>query len=162
MEFSEFHCPFCRRHATETLPRLKRDYIDTGKLLYVFRHFPLDSHKEAPAAAAAAACAGALGKFWELHMRLFSAFPVPSRDLEMHAKAVGLDPLRFRSCVETQGRNVVADDIKEGNRLGLTGTPAFVFGLNERNSTFTPLAGTSGAIPYEMFKEAIEKILAIK
>jgi protein-disulfide isomerase len=162
MEFSDFHCPFCRRHATETLPRLKRDYVDTGKLLYVFRHFPIDSHPGAAPAAVAGACAGRQGKFWELHTRFFNAFPVPERDLDMHTKAIGVEPQRFRSCVETQGKNDVAIDIGEGNRLGLTGTPAFVFGLNQSNGTFVPLAGTAGAIPYDTFKDAIDKSLAIK
>jgi protein-disulfide isomerase len=53
------------------LPQLDREYIQTGKVKYVFRDFPLSSHKQAFKAAEAANCAGEQGKFWQMHARLF-------------------------------------------------------------------------------------------
>ena len=65
IEFSDYQCPFCRRFAETTLPLLKRDYIETGKLRYVFRDFPLDRlHPQARKAAEAAHCAGDQGQYW--------------------------------------------------------------------------------------------------
>ncbi len=47
IEFSDFHCPFCRQHAREALPQIKKAYVETGQVLYVFRNFPLDTHPRA-------------------------------------------------------------------------------------------------------------------
>jgi protein-disulfide isomerase len=64
VEFSDYQCPFCQRFFTNTLPELKKDYIDTGKVRYVFRDFPLDAiHPQARKAAEAAHCAGEQGKY---------------------------------------------------------------------------------------------------
>src|SRR6184192_654786 len=59
VEFSEFQCPFCGRHVRETYPQLEKEYIQTGKVKYVFRDLPLESiHKNAFKASEAAHCAG--------------------------------------------------------------------------------------------------------
>ena len=72
VEFSDYQCPFCGRFFSATLSTLKRDYIDTGKVRYVFRDYPLAQiHPQARKAAEAAHCAGDQGKYWEMHDRLF-------------------------------------------------------------------------------------------
>jgi protein-disulfide isomerase len=71
IEFSDYQCPFCARHVRETLPQLEREYIQTGKIRYVTRDFPLPTHRHAFKAAEAARCAGEQGKFWEMHAQLF-------------------------------------------------------------------------------------------
>src|SRR3989344_4001132 len=74
VEFSDFECPFCGRMFTQTLPQLQRDYIDTGKVRFVYKQFPLTSiHKNAQWAAEASLCALEQGKFWEMHDKLFTA-----------------------------------------------------------------------------------------
>jgi protein-disulfide isomerase len=163
MEFSDFHCPFCRRHATTVLPRLKRDYVDTGKVLYVFRHLPLDSHPDAPAVGAAAACAGRQGKFWEMHDRFFAtAARVGPADLGTHALLLGLDLARFRTCLEREGREEVRADAALGQQLGISGTPAFIFGTNLGNESMAPLTSISGADTFEAFARAIDALLVRK
>jgi protein-disulfide isomerase len=160
MEFSDFHCPFCRRHATTVLPRLKRDYVDTGKVLYVFRHFPLDTHPDAPAAGAAAACAGRQGKFWEIHDRFFeTAVRVGPADLNTHALLLDLDLARFRPCLEREGREDVRRDTALGQELGISGTPAFIFGTNQGGDSMAPVSSISGADTYEAFAKAIDALL---
>jgi protein-disulfide isomerase len=163
MEFSDFHCPFCRRHATTVLPRLKRDYVETGKVLYVFRHFPLDSHPDAPAAGAAAACAGRQGKFWEMHDRLFAT---PSRamaaDIAREAHASGFDLAQFRACVDQDGPSDVRADTALGQKLGISGTPAFVLGTNNGGNSMAPVSSISGADTYETFAKAIDALLTMK
>ena len=66
VEFTDYECSFCRQYHISTFEQLKRNYIDTGKLRYVSRDFPLDFHKLAFGAANAARCAGEQGKYWEL------------------------------------------------------------------------------------------------
>ncbi len=72
IEFSDFQCPFCQKFHSETFPQIKKTYIDTGKVRFVYRDFPLSFHPGAQPAAEAAECAHAQGKFWEMHEALFS------------------------------------------------------------------------------------------
>jgi len=161
VEFSDFHCPFCRRHVNETLPLVKQDYIDTGRLLYAFRHFPLDIHPRAPDAAVAAMCAARQGKFWELHARLFAApRPVAPEALEGHAKAVGVSVQRYRTCVNAGvARDDVRLDVEEARRLGLGGTPGFALGLRDLDDRVRVLRRAVGFQPYADLKKAIDGVL---
>jgi len=60
--------PVRGRHAKQTLPQIEREYVETGKVLYVMRHLPLESiHPDAFRAASAAECAGDQGKYWQVH-----------------------------------------------------------------------------------------------
>jgi len=153
VEFSDFQCPYCGRHVTNTYPDLKQQYIETGKMKYVFRDFPLSNHKLAPKAAEAAHCAGEQDKFWEMHDRLWeNAGKLQPADLKEHAVALGLDPGAFGQCLDS-GRYaaVVGRDTAAGAQLGVSGTPAFF--INGRPLT--------GAQPFEAFAQVIEEELAL-
>jgi protein-disulfide isomerase len=72
VEFSDFQCPFCERFYIDTLPQIKKEYLDTGKAQLTFRHYPLTSiHPNAQKAHEASECANEQGKFWEYHNLLF-------------------------------------------------------------------------------------------
>ena len=72
VEFSDFQCPFCSRFFQQTLPLIEENYIDTGKIKFVYKDLPLDNlHPNARAAHIAAECADEQGKFWEYHDVLF-------------------------------------------------------------------------------------------
>ncbi len=72
IEFSDFQCPFCEQFYKTTYPQLKKEYIDTGKIAFYYRHFPLTNiHPLAVPAANASECANEQGKFWEYHDLLF-------------------------------------------------------------------------------------------
>lgn len=72
LEFSDFQCPFCGRFWSDTLPLIKKNYVETGKVLFVYKDFPLTQiHAQAQKAAEAALCAREQGKFWEYHDVLF-------------------------------------------------------------------------------------------
>ncbi|MEK7517889.1 MAG: thioredoxin domain-containing protein [Patescibacteria group bacterium] len=71
VEFSDFECPFCRRYFTDTYPQLKKEYIDTGKVVMYYRHYPLPFHPLAQPFAIASECANEQGKFWEFHDKIF-------------------------------------------------------------------------------------------
>jgi len=74
VEFSDFECPYCGRFFSQTLPSLQKEYIDTGKVLFAYKQFPLTSiHANAQKAAEASLCAADEGKFWEYHDRLFKS-----------------------------------------------------------------------------------------
>ena len=73
VEFSDFQCPFCARFHTETFGLLKQNYIDTGKIRFVYKDYPLGFHQFAQKASETAECAGEQDKFWEMHEKLFAA-----------------------------------------------------------------------------------------
>lgn len=72
LEFSDYQCPYCRTFWSDAFPKIKRDYIDTGKVKFVYRDFPLDFHPASVLTAQASECAREQGKFWEFQDKVFS------------------------------------------------------------------------------------------
>ncbi|MCF7872421.1 DsbA family protein, partial [Candidatus Woesearchaeota archaeon] len=71
VEWSDFECPFCARFYSQTYNQIIKEYVDTGRANFVFKHFPLGFHAQAQKAAEASECAGEQGMFWEMHDVLF-------------------------------------------------------------------------------------------
>jgi protein-disulfide isomerase len=143
--FSEFQCPFCGR-VRPTLDKVVSTYGD--KVQIVFRDFPLPMHAQAHAAAQAAQCANSQGKFWEYHDKLFeNQRALMPENLKQYAQDVGLDGAKFASCLDSgEFRAEVDEDHVAGQRLGVTGTPAFFI-----NGRFL-----NGAQPFEAFQAIID------
>jgi len=123
IEYSDFQCPFCAEAAKNIEGVLERFPDDVQ---VVFKQFPLEGHPQAEISADALA-AQAQGRFWEMHDRLYSDYPhiTPERIL-VWAQEIGLDMVRFQADLST-GRFArrVALERKEGEALGVTGTPTF-------------------------------------
>ena len=134
IEFSDYQCPFCGSYAKETFPKLISEFVNTGRVRYVVRNFPLEQiHSLALKAAEAAECAGDQGRFWEFHGRLFNnQQALDSENLLGHAVSIGLDRSRFRECMDNSkfGAKVKAD-LEDGQKLGVNGTPSFFFGYSD-------------------------------
>lgn len=163
VEFSDFQCPYCGRYTRETFSQLERDYVDTGKVRYVFRHFPLERlHPNAFKAAEAGECARQQGKFWELHTRLFAnQQALADNDLLAHAKAVGLDARRFQSCVVSGPVSArIRQDLEDGARAGVSGTPTMFLGTLEKDGQVRVLRRVVGAVSYASVKATIDALLA--
>jgi protein-disulfide isomerase len=151
VEFSDFHCPYCKR-VQSTLTKVLEKY--PGKIRLLFRHLPLDAlHPQARSAAEASWCAQDQGKFWEYHDVLFEQAPKAAEDdLKRYAERVGLNTEKFASCLfQSVHHDAVQRDIDEVTKLGMSGTPAFF--INGR-----PL---SGAQPFEKFVQVIDEELAL-
>ena len=153
VEFSDFQCPYCGREYP-VVERLMKEY--DGKVRLVFRHFPLEFHPFAQKAAEAGACAADQGgeKFWKLHDRMFTnQQKLAVDDLKGYAKELGLDSSRFEKCLDSgEKRALVEADEKAGQEAGVSGTPAFFV-----NGVFI-----NGAVPYEQFKDAVDRELKRK
>ncbi|MEO7271916.1 MAG: thioredoxin domain-containing protein [Vicinamibacterales bacterium] len=149
VEFSDFHCPFCKR-VEPTLIQVLAKY--DGKIRFVYKDFPIDSlHPGARAAAEAARCAGDQGKYWEFHAKL-TAGPADSSapTLQGYAQQVGLDAAQFEACRSSRKYQApVQTDVAEGTKLGINGTPGFFI-----NGRFL-----SGAQPLEAFTKIIDEEL---
>jgi protein-disulfide isomerase len=148
VEFSDYECPFCKR-AEETVKKVLAAYGD--KIRFVYRHYPLEFHATARPAAEASACAGAQGKFWEYHDKLFASSDLTDAKLKALAGEVGVDQAKFDECfAKKQFKGDIDKDMADASSVGVTGTPAFF--INGRM--------LSGAQPFEKFKEVIDEELA--
>jgi len=152
VEWSDFQCPFCSRFALETEPQIISNYVNTGKVRFVYKHFPLDSiHPMATPAALASECAAEQGKFWEYHDIVYENNAALSTDnLKKWAVDLNLDATKFNSCLDSQKYlDKVKADLQEGLAAGVRGTPGFLI-----NGQLI-----SGAQPYSVFQQAIESQL---
>lgn len=155
VEFSDYECPYCQRHFRETHGQLKEKYIDTGKVKLIFRDFPLSFHADAEPAANAAECVreqlGDKGYF-TYHDVVFEKANqgLQVANLIKWGVEVGASESKLKTCIE-EGRfkDEIAKDFADGQRAGVTGTPAFLIN-NIR---------VSGAMPFEVFEEVIEEEL---
>jgi protein-disulfide isomerase len=150
VEFSDFHCPFCRK-AQPTIDDLRAKY--GSKINVIYRDFPLDNlHPQARMAAEAGHCAIEQGKFWEFHDKVFKNDPASSQDgLNRMAKEAGLDVTAFEACSGSgKYKSAVQTSVAEGTKLGITGTPTFF--INGRMLV--------GAQPAEAFTRIIDEELA--
>ena len=165
VDFSDYHCPFCARHFRDTLPQIVTEYIDTGKVKYVFRDFPIEGlHPKAFKVHEAAYCAGDQGKYWEMHGRLFKNpnLKAGPKDLSDHAQALGLDVPAFEQCAESgKYATKVRKNMADGQNAGVNGTPTFFLGPTEPNgSTVKAERMIRGAQPYPLFKDAVDSLLS--
>jgi protein-disulfide isomerase len=158
IEFADFQCPYCRQFWKDTYPRLKKEYIDTGKARLVFRDFPQEVHSEAMVTAIAGECAADQGKFFEFHDKVFreqdrrggDVVPYRVADVKRWAADIGLDTAPFNECLDSQRhKDEVAKDYADGAAVGVNGTP--IFFINGR--------ALAGAHPFATFQKVIEEEL---
>ena len=151
IEFSDFECPYCRR-AQSTLQAVEKLYGD--KVRFVFRHYPLPFHPQAPKASEASQCAADQNKFWPYHDALFTdGASLSLADLKKLAGTLGLDQAKFDQCLDSdQHKGRIAEDSAVGRDLGVTGTPTF----------FVNGVRLVGAIPLEEFQKTIDRELKAK
>jgi len=160
IEFSDFECPFCRRHAETTLPVLAQKYIDTGKIRYFFVDFPLDMHPNAESAAVAGACAQAEGAFWEMRAALFGAqSALDEQTYTRLAADLDLDAKAFAACRrDPRVIAAVRERVRLGESLGVRGTPAFFIG-RVRDGLLQDAVPVGGAQPVAVFEEILDAFL---
>lgn len=159
-EMSDFQCPFCQRHATETFPQLRREYIATGKVRWVYIFFPLTTiHHNALPAAEFAVCAARAGKFWEAHDLLFAhqsewaELPEAGPYFLTLADSLSIPRDQILSCVQDPStRADVEADAAGAARAGANSTPSFYIegGL------------LAGAAPLPVFEHILDSVYAVK
>lgn len=160
IEFSDYFCPFCSRFHNTTFDPIRQNYIDKGKLLYVYRDFPRGLAEQAVQAAIAANCAGEQGAYWRMQKKLFRHSPRINRAFyESTAKEMGLDVQKYKACLGSDlQRNKVTHDAAYGRSLGIRGTPTFYIG-RVQGKKITASTKIVGAQPYAIFARTIESYL---
>lgn len=162
VEYSDLECPFCKRfHAT--MNQVIDEYGKSGKVAWVYRHFPLDAlHSKARKEAEATECANEIGgntAFWSYIDRLFEVTPSNNGldlvQLPIIAQDIGLDRAAFKACLDAGTfTDHVANDLKDAQAAGGSGTP-YSIAIAANGEKF-PI---NGAQPYEEVKRIIELAL---
>lgn len=134
-EFADYQCPFCQTFATLQMPTIEERLINTGRLRWRYRDFPLQQHPFARLAAHSAACADEQGKYWEQHRRIYEgqAEWAGVRDagplFRQYAQASGVDLGRYEACMKSgkyAGR--IQASLDEGLQVGVNSTPTLLVG----------------------------------
>ena len=163
IEYSDFTCGYCVKFFQETWPRLQAKYVDTGKVRFIYRDYPRSDRGVGVEAAVAARCAGAQGRYWLMHDRLFGERSrLDSGSFKGYARAIGLDQTAFAKCFdERQYLESIFQDRQEANGWGFHGTPGFILMRTAGGPTDKePAVAIPGAVPFNEFAEEIDRMLA--
>lgn len=174
MEFFDFQCGFCARFHKSIYPKLKAEFIDTGKVRYIFRDYILNMHPFAADAASVASCAGKQGKYQEMQNALFNnADAVNAGEFdEVIASVPGIDGAKFTSCLESAefavkhvGPDTVPSkeaqaDMDEGEKIGVMGTPAFFVYKTAKPGQTVDGVFIRGDQDLEVFRQLIQEALS--
>lgn len=152
VEFADFGCPACAQFARETWPAIDAEFVQRGKVRWIFVPFILGAFPHSQKAAITAVCAGEQGAFWQVHDRLYqeqrrwSAGRDPGAVLREIALSAGLDPAPFEQCY--RGREV-AQQVRQFTRLArqlaVRATPTFFVGTRR----------VLGALPIPLFRKVL-------
>ncbi len=147
VEFSDFECPFCKQ-VQSTLKQTLDSYGRQVRL--VFKHLPLEGHRNSLPAARAAYCAAEQGRFWQFHDALFAAGNLSPPGFEQIVSDLGLGLSKFQECIASErSRAAVVKDIEAARLLRIESTPSFV--VNGRV--------INGALSFADFQKIIEQEL---
>jgi protein-disulfide isomerase len=164
IDFSDFQCYLCARYVKATEPLIRDTYIETGKVVLVFKHLP-NRGVDSLGASIAAQCSREQGKFWEFHNILYeNQKPIDSGWVNQEnlkkfaAKLKGLDIEKFNECLDNQKyKEFVERDIDLGSSFGFQDTPSFVI-VNSNDGSDPEVL--KGAHPFPSFKAIIDKRLS--
>jgi protein-disulfide isomerase len=150
---SDFQCPYCAQWERQTAQQVITEFVETGVARLAFVNFPLRQHPNALPAAEAAMCAGAQGKFWELHDRIFatqeewSGLPSAEAFFEQAAGAVGVALPEYQACIRDHVmRPMIEADVERATSGGAGSTPTFFVGSQV----------ISGAEKIDVFRTAVK------
>lgn len=162
VEYSDLECPFCKSFHP-SMQQVLQNYGD--KVAWVYRHFPLSFHANAPKEAEATECANELGgndKFWEYTDKIFERTTANGTGFALDklvplAKEIGLNEGKFKACLDSgKYAKHVQDDTADGTQAGVNGTPnTMLVGTDGKTITSIP-----GALPYDQIKTAIDQALS--
>jgi protein-disulfide isomerase len=154
VEFTDYQCPYCEQHASQTLPTIIQEMVESGRVYYVIKDFPLDQlHPQARIAAKAVRCAGEQEAYLEMHDAVFNSQGQWGGQPEAAAgvfaglaEELGLDTAVFQTCYNsTEQDELVQANLDEGISFGVNSTPSFFF-----NGYLA-----AGALPYENFEQIV-------
>lgn len=163
VEFTDLHCPFCKKFHNNIFPELEKQFIDTGKLRFVGKHYPIvQLHKNAAVAAFALECARNEGDYKKAKAWLFKrGKKFNKNNVEEFTKAMDLDHDKFSQCVASPATATkINNDMAVARQIGVNQTPSFAIGL-QKNGQLVDWKIIKGAESVENFGKAIAEFTAL-
>jgi len=161
IEFSDYQCPYCRRHYKQTMPQIAKNYVETGKVKYVMKQFPLDFHAKARGASVAALCVEKLkpGRYFKAHESIFDGETALSESGYLAlADSLDISQTQYKSCLGDPKMSQIVDrDMTQGQSVGVSGTPAFLVGKIEDGKLVDGQLIT-GARPFSSFSSVLDRL----
>lgn len=158
VEWGDYQCTYCHLFHENTKDQIIQEYVNTGKINFVFRDFPLNG-PDSVLAAEAAYCAGDQNKYWQYHDELYNNWGgertgwVNQKSLDQFATDVGLDQSQFDKCVsDKKYENKVLDNQKFGQEIGIDATPSFIILDNNKATKI------EGAQSFSVFQQVLDNI----
>ena len=158
VEWGDYQCTYCHLFHENTKDQIIQEYVNTGKVNFIFRDFPLNG-PDSVLAAEAAYCAGDQNKYWQYHDELYNNWGgertgwVNQKSLDKFATDVGLDQSQFDECMsDKKYENKVLDNQKFGQEIGIEATPSFII-LNNNKAT-----KIEGAQSFSVFQQVLDNI----
>lgn len=158
VEWGDYQCTYCHLFHENTKDQIIQEYVNTGKVNFVFRDFPLNG-PDSVLAAEASYCAGDQNKYWQYHDELYNNWGgertgwVNQKSLDKFATDVGLDQSQFDKCMsDKKYENKVLDNQKFGQGIGIEATPSFIILDNNKATKI------EGAQSFSVFQQVLDNI----
>ena len=158
VEWGDYQCTFCYKFHQSSKDALIEEYVNTGRINFVFRDFPLNG-SDSVLAAQASYCADDQGKYWEYHDEIYKNWAgertgwVTRQSLDQFANTVGLDLIQFSKCLDDKKyQQRVLENEKFGVKIGIKATPSFLIFNNEK------ITKVEGNQPFSVFRQVIDTI----
>ena len=158
LEWGDYQCTFCYRFHQSSLNIILEEYIDSGKINFVFKDFPLNG-PDSILAAEATYCAEDQGKYWAFHNELYSNWAgektgwINYDSLNQFAKSVNLELDEFTTCLEEHKYNQKVLELEKfGKKIGIDATPSFLIFNDEK------IIKIRGNQPIDAFRQAIDDL----
>ena len=153
-EYADYQCPACASFETVQFPTIRERLINTGRVRWRYRDFPLQIHRHARLSAHAAACADEQGKFWEMHRMIYDSqndwafMNNAAGHFSDLAKPIGLDVAKFDQCMsDAKYAGRIQASYDEAVKVGASGTPALLIG-----------GRIYGGLPYDALKRIVDSL----
>ena len=158
VEWGDYQCTFCHKFHQSSKDTLIEEYVNTGKINFLFRDFPLNG-PDSVLAAQASYCADDQGKYWEYHDEIYKNWAgertgwVTRQSLDQFANTVRLDLVQFNKCIDDKKyQQRVLENEKFGVKIGIKATPTFlIFNTGK-------IAKIEGNQPFSVFRQVIDTI----
>jgi protein-disulfide isomerase len=154
VEYADYQCPACASFETVQFPTIRERLVNTGRVRWRYRDFPLGIHRHARISAHAAACADDQGKFWEMHGFIYdtqndwSSLGNAAGHFRDLARPIGLDLAQYDQCMsDAKYAGRIQASYDEAVKVGATGTPALLIG-----------GRVYGGLPYDMLKHIVDSL----
>jgi protein-disulfide isomerase len=158
VEWGDYQCTFCYKFHQSSKDTLMQEYVNMGRVNFVFRDFPLNG-PDSVLAAEASYCASDQEKYWEYHDEIYKNWAgertgwVTRQSLDQFANTVALDLVQFNKCLDDKKyEQKVLQNEKFGTKIGIKATPSFLIFNNEK---ITKIEGNQ---PFSVFRQVIDTI----